>query len=50
MLEFPGQVLELSMPVGRRAKGHPMPPVGSDVDWKRLSKFEGHFESPFWYY
>ena len=32
MLEFPGQVLELSMPVGRGTKGPPRPPVGSDMD------------------
>ena len=31
MLEFPEQVLELSMPVGRGTKGPPMPPVGSDT-------------------
>ena len=28
MLEFPGQVLEFSMPVGRGTKGH----VGSGMD------------------
>ena len=33
MLEFPEQVLELSMPVGRRTKGHPTPPVDSGMDW-----------------
>ena len=32
MLEFPGQVLELSMPVGRGTKGPPRPPVGSGMD------------------
>ena len=32
MLEFPGQVLELSMPVGRGTKGTPRPLVGSDKD------------------
>ena len=46
MLEFPGQVLELTMPEGRETKGPPRPPVGSGMDGLRLSKFEG----PFWYY
>ena len=32
MLEFPEQVLELSMPVGRGTKGSPRPPVGSGMD------------------
>ena len=32
MLEFPGQLLELSMPVGRGTKGTPRPPVGSGMD------------------
>ena len=30
-LEFPGQVLELSMPVGRGTKGPPRPPVVSGM-------------------
>ena len=42
MLEFPGQVLELSMPVGRGIKP-PRPPVGSGMDGQRFSKFEGPF-------
>ena len=32
MLEFAGQVLELSMPVGRGTKGPPRPSVGSGTD------------------
>ena len=32
ILEFPRQVFELSMPVGRGTKGPPRPPVGSDMD------------------
>ena len=32
ILQFPVQVLGLSMPVGRGTKGPPRPPVGSDVD------------------
>ena len=32
MLEFPGQVLELSMPVGRETKGSPRSHVGSGMD------------------
>ena len=32
MLEFLGQVLELSMSVGRGTKGAPRPPVGSGMD------------------
>ena len=32
MLKFPGQVLELKMPVGRGTKGPPRPPMGSDMD------------------
>ena len=32
MLEFPGQVLELSMSVGRGTKGAPRPPVGLGMD------------------
>ena len=32
MLEFQGQVLELSMAVGRGTKGPPRPPVGSGMD------------------
>ena len=32
MLEFPGQVFELSMPVGRGTKGSPRPPEGSGMD------------------
>ena len=32
MLEFPGQVEELSMPVGRGTKGPLRPPVGSGMD------------------
>ena len=32
MLEFPGQVLELSMLAGRGTKGSPRPPVGSGMD------------------
>ena len=43
MLEFPGQVLELSMPVERGTKGPPRPPVGSGMDGLQLSKFEGPF-------
>ena len=31
MLEFPGQVLELSMSVGRGTKGSPRPPMGSGM-------------------
>ena len=48
MLEFPEQVLELSMPVGRGSKGPPRPSVGSGMDG--LSKFEDPFEGPFLYY
>ena len=39
MLEFPEQLLELSMPVGRGTKGPPRPPVGStwtDNDYLNL--------------
>ena len=43
MVEFPGQVLELSMSVGRGIKGPPRPPVGTGMDGYRLSKFEGPF-------
>ena len=32
MFEFPGQVLELSMSVGRGTKGPPRPPVVSGMD------------------
>ena len=32
MLDFPEQVLELSMPVGRGTKGPPRPPVGSGMN------------------
>ena len=32
MFEFPGQVLELSMPVGRGTKGPPRQPVGPGMD------------------
>ena len=41
MLEFPGQVLELSMPVGRWTKGPHRPPVWvqawTDNDYLNLS-------------
>ena len=42
MLEFPEQVLELSMPVGQGTKGPPRPPVGSTwtdkdyLNWRAL--------------
>ena len=48
MLEFLGQVLEFSVPVGRGTKGPPRPPVCPVIDG--LSKFEGSLEGPFWYY
>ena len=32
MLEFPGQVLDFSMPMGRGTKGSHRPHVGSDMD------------------
>ena len=47
MLEFAGQVLELTLPVGRGTKG-PMVTCGfRHGHIYRLSKFEGPFEGPF---
>ena len=42
VLEFPGQVLELSMPAGGGTKSPPRSPVLSGMDIKR-SKFDGPF-------